>query len=191
MSFTKAVIRCLVSKGIVPASDSELYEFGLNQLFFQAINIVTDVIVGLCFGMLPQCILFLATFIPMRSYAGGFHAKTPFRCYILSTAILAAALCVIKFLPATALVCLLLAVPSGVVSLYMVPVADANKPLSLKEKSVYRKNFQKVLCVVSIVAFFCFCFGYPAATLSIGVAMVALAIMMVAGYLKNKQQSVN
>ena len=42
---------------------------------------------------------FILAYIPIRSYAGGYHASTQLRCYILSNAVVVAVLIAIRLVP--------------------------------------------------------------------------------------------
>lgn len=185
MSWTRRIARGLVSHGIIPDEDLEIYEFGAGQLLFQAINVITTVGIALLCDMLPQCLLFLASYIPLRSFAGGFHAKTQIRCYILSNVMIVAALCAIRMVPAAAWVCLLLTLPGASVIFLLAPVQDRNKPLSGQERLVYRRRSRWILLVLILICAGSFAIGRPVWTLCIGTAVSALSIMLLLGALKN------
>ena len=46
--------------------------------------------------MLFETIIFIITYIPIRIYAGGYHARTQTKCYIFSVFMLILALYIIK-----------------------------------------------------------------------------------------------
>jgi accessory gene regulator B len=41
--------------------------------------------IGLALSFLAESMVFLATYMLIRTYAGGYHAKTQLGCYIFST----------------------------------------------------------------------------------------------------------
>lgn len=185
MSWPRRIAGCLVSYGIIPEEDLEIYEFGVSQLLFQAINVITTIGIALLWGMLPQCLLFLASYIPLRSFAGGFHAKTQMRCYVLSNVMIVAALCTIRMVPAAAWVCLLLTLPGASMIFLLAPVQDRNKPLSEIERLVYRRRSRWILLALILSSGGSFAIGRPVWTLCIGTAVSALSIMLLLGALKN------
>ena len=67
-----------------PDDDSEVIEYGLYILISKIIFIITIVIIGIIFNELAAILLFTLLYTPLRSFAGGIHAETSFRCYILS-----------------------------------------------------------------------------------------------------------
>ena len=123
--------------------DDEHYEicrYGLQQGFIIILNIVSTVAVGVVFGMLWQAVFFTAIYIPLRSYAGGYHANTALRCYIYSILLMIAVLLAMKYMAAPRFICVIIIIISCVVILYLAPVEDINKPLDNIEKIVFRKR---------------------------------------------------
>lgn len=86
-------------KKVIPPEEKELYRFGVQQGLSIALNVVTTFVIGLVFRMVLESFLFLAVYIPLRSFAGGIHAKTANRCYVYSSFMIIAVLLVIKFFP--------------------------------------------------------------------------------------------
>lgn len=48
------------------------------------INLISTIVIGVIAGNVFESIAFLVFYIPLRSYAGGYHASTPRRCYFIS-----------------------------------------------------------------------------------------------------------
>ena len=66
------------------SEDKEVYRYGIQQGLNLALNILTTIIIGCLCDMLLPSILFLVCYMPLRSFCGGYHAKTHLRCYIYS-----------------------------------------------------------------------------------------------------------
>ena len=69
---------------------AEIALYGLYQLGLSAIGILISVFFGLCFGKAYEVILFLLFFVPLRTYAGGYHTKYLWQCAVLSICIILA-----------------------------------------------------------------------------------------------------
>lgn len=54
--------------------------------------------IGFTFGMVWQSVLFTAAYMTLRVYAGGYHAPTQLRCYILSFIMVVTALLLIDWI---------------------------------------------------------------------------------------------
>ena len=146
----------LVSAELIRPEDSSLYQYGLQQGLFMLLNFLTTIVVGLLFQMLWQSILFSLVYMPLRMNAGGYHARTPLRCYVFSTALIFAALSVIRLAVQSRLICAIMAVAGAAVIFALAPVGDANKPLDEIEQKVYRKRARLTLVFWLIVLMFSF-----------------------------------
>lgn len=69
---------------VVKEGDTEKYIYGINQIFVSVLNVSSTLIIGWIFSVVLEIEVFMTTYIPLRSFAGGYHAKTPLRCYLLS-----------------------------------------------------------------------------------------------------------
>lgn len=74
----------LVERSVINEDYKEIYRYGLESLFSAAVEIISIFILAIFFGNFFETLLFFFTFVPLRLYAGGYHAGTHFKCYILS-----------------------------------------------------------------------------------------------------------
>ncbi|MCR6545868.1 accessory gene regulator ArgB-like protein [Dehalobacterium formicoaceticum] len=144
-NFLDKVIDQFVEGNIINRDDKELYLYGLKQGLIMLANIITMIMIGLIFGMVWQSIVFMVAYLPLRSYAGGYHAKTQIQCYLFSIVLIIAVLFAIKFISWTSLVCFSLAVVAGIIIFILAPLEDSNKPLDDIERAVYKKRTRIIL----------------------------------------------
>jgi Membrane protein putatively involved in post-translational modification of the autoinducing quorum-sensing peptide len=175
----------LVNAGAVPSEDKALYEYGIRQGLVLVINIVTLVMVGLLMGMVWQSIVFLLTYNPIRSYAGGYHAGTQLTCYLLSIPVMLAALFGIKLIPWSMSVVFIALIFTGITVLLLAPVEDLNKPLDKLEKAVYGKRARIALLLLSGAAIALWFAGMKQTSLSIVMALGVASVMLILGAIKN------
>jgi len=79
-------VKNLVNQNIIDPDKQEIYTYGIKQGILIIVNIATVVGVGLVLGLLAERIVFLVTYMLIRTYAGGYHTKSQLSCYIFSTA---------------------------------------------------------------------------------------------------------
>lgn len=173
----------LVSAALIKPEDSSLYQYGLQQGLFMLLNFFTTVVVGLLFGMLWQSILFSLVYMPLRMNAGGYHARTPLRCYIFSTALIFAVLSVIRLVLYNKLICGIMAAVGAAIIFALAPVENANKPLDEIERKVYRKRARLTLLFWMITLLFGFALGWQAVSATIATAVATMGGMVGAGKL--------
>lgn len=180
----------LVSTGAAQAEDKALYEYGIRQGIFLVINIATAVLIGLFLGMAWQCIIFLIAYNPVRTYAGGYHARTPMACYLLSMPVTTAVLLAVKWLPWSGYLCAMVLFCSTVTIGLLAPVADPNKPLIEQEILVYRKRARMFTALLTGAAIMLWVGGFEQIALSIIMALGLAAVMLVLGAIKNGNQRI-
>lgn len=175
----------LVANGSAKKEDRELYAYGLREGAILILNIVTSLVIGLLMGMVWQTVIFTVTYSPLRSFAGGAHAKTHFRCYLLSILLIVVSLAVIKFSPHNITMIMLISLLSALVVYLLAPVEDKNKPLDEIEIKVYRKKSRLILLVEIIVFIVAILVSFIQLAMTISVALGSLALMLIIGKIKN------
>lgn len=69
--------------------DEDVYLYGLNSFFTLVINLITAVTISYIMHKPDILFFFFITFIPLRTYSGGFHFSSRLVCYIYSNTIIA------------------------------------------------------------------------------------------------------
>lgn len=141
----------LAVQGIISKKDIAVYCYGLEALYSSLLELLTILFLSLFVGNFWQTMLFFAAFIPLRVYAGGYHAKTRLRCYLMSLAVYGFFSVMLLIIPVAWL--LPFAWVGSVLSLFIVwllaPVAHQNHKISLKSRKMYRKT-ALMICTIEI-----------------------------------------
>lgn len=174
----KVTDRLLVRK-VIRYEDYEIYQYGLEQLFTNVLDVMTLLVIGLSMGMIWQGIVFVFSFMLLRKYAGGYHASTPLKCYLLTTLVIIGGLSVMKYIEINAFISLGLLVVSSVVILLFAPVESENKPLDAIERFIYRRRVILIWCMETIIAIICFVVNMHNIFTSIVFAYVILGISQI------------
>lgn len=131
----------LVEKGIIKPDELEIYRFGLETFVMRLCHLASYILLGIFFDKLLELLLFIAVFIPLREYSGGFHAKTPFKCYLISCLTVISLFVLLHNTPNLIMnYSFILAFLASVILFFIVPVDSANKPLDESEKAYYRSK---------------------------------------------------
>lgn len=146
-----AIINRMICAGSIKQEEKELYAFGLEAVLSCAVTLFSTALIGLFLGQLVGAFFFMLFFIPLRSYAGGYHAQTHMGCYLLSCAVTIAVLLLADqfsgFLAANTVVFITLTIFSALLVMVLAPVETPNKPLDALERSVYTFKTRLVLGV--------------------------------------------
>lgn len=176
---TKNSVEILIRNGIIEESEKEVYRFGISGLYRFLMNIITSIIIGLLFGMLWQTVIFSVTYIPLRRFAGGYHAKTPGRCYFLSCLLVVCALMLLKHVTFSVTAILILIVAASAIVFIKAPVASENKPLLDQEKVLYREKARRILLLEGIIAMALTFYSVEMAScLAVAIGCCALMVMV-------------
>ncbi|MDF2611656.1 MAG: putative processing-secretion protein [Lachnospiraceae bacterium] len=189
ISVTKKITDSLINNGVITYQDKDLYTYGLKQGFLMILNIITAILIGILFGMVWQSLVFLLAYIPLRTYAGGYHAKTQLRCYLFSIVIMSAALLGIKLIPLTSFICLIITLISGGVIFLLAPVEDRNKPLDQTERKVFKSRTGIILFFDIATLQLMLVLGQQQLSVCILMVLVILSIMLILGKIKEGRHS--
>lgn len=180
------ICTALIGVGIIDPKDADLYLYGINQVLAIGANIVTTVLIGIGFGMVWESLFFLLMYIPLRTSAGGFHASTPLRCYVASSALIAMVLAVLRWLPFRFVSSLVGLLAGCVVVWLFAPVADQNRPFTSLEKSCFCRRSRGILLAEAVFALFFVFIGTEKIAGCIILSVVVSGVMLLLGMLKNR-----
>lgn len=182
---SERLTQSLITNQIIQSDNRELYRYGIQQGLTMILNLATTLLIGVLCGMLWQSIVFYMTYIPLRSYAGGYHAKTPVRCYLFSIAMMFTILSAMRWVSVTNLICSIMLLLSLVCVFLLAPVADHNKPLDDTEQNVYRHRARVIAVSEIIIAFACFFLHQESVMRCIALSMMCISIILISGWIKN------
>ncbi len=170
----------LINAELISEEDAEIYAYGFFQFCMMLLNIVTTVFLSIIFQLLVPCIILNMAFIPLRMNAGGHHADSPLKCYINSTIMISSLLAIIKWIPVSPIISVIIVLISCIVNITFAPVEAENNPLDETEKSVYRKRTILILIIETIVFLISlFIFDkWVAETIALGMFTESLLIIM-------------
>ncbi|WP_317368913.1 accessory gene regulator B family protein [uncultured Tyzzerella sp.] len=183
---TKRLINNLINNNIIKKEDEEIYSYGFNQIVFVALNLITTLVIGVVFNKTFESILFMFTYIPIRVYAGGYHARTKLGCYIFSVLMLISVCYILKLnLLQNSLLIIILSIVSSGIILYLAPIEDKNKLLDEIEIKVYKKRTIRNLTIVLIVLCITLIFNKINLSSCIFISLLCNGIMLMLGKISN------
>ncbi len=171
------------------AEDKELYRYGIQQGLNLALNMLTTMLIGCLCGMFYSSVLFLLSYMPLRSFCGGYHAKTHFRCYIYSVVMITCILLAAKYFTFSVLVYEILILVGFAVILLLAPVEDQNKMLDSDEKRIFRKKACIIAALEILIYHICLIANLVNNYKILAMSICSLSILMIIGRIKNFIQS--
>lgn len=179
--FADKITKCFAENNIIPYEDREIYTYGLHQGIVMIINILTFILIGISFRMIWESLMFMIFYIPLRTYAGGYHAKTPTSCYILSIFMIILVLLAVKTVSWAISIIIGISLLSGIIIFALSPVEDNNKPLSGSQVIRYRQMARAILAIELIGIAVLLYGGYSNVALPMVLSIATVSIMVVLG----------
>ena len=180
------IVNNLVHSGVIKEEDAEIYIYGIKQILTSVLNVSSALIIGLIFGVFPEIAVFMAAYIPLRSFAGGYHAKTPLSCYVFSVIMLIVVSIGLKYLHLADWVYYAVLVAATLVVLVLFPVEDRNKPLDEIEQKVYKRRTILIAAVELTLAMLLKLLMFDDLFIATAYSFVVLSLMLIAGKAKNR-----
>lgn len=139
----------LEEQHIIESSDIEIYAYGIELLLATGVNILIVFVESVLFHKWFAGILFLSGFIPLRTTAGGYHAKTHIGCCSVFIAIYSMCLLILCVLPKSYYLSIIFvtAIVSFLLVLLWAPMEAQGKPTSVNNK---RRNRGRSIAICSI-----------------------------------------
>src|SRR6056297_740034 len=184
-------VKNLVNQNIIESDKQEIYTYGIRQGILIIINIATVVAIGLVLVMLAESMVFLVTYMLIRTYAGGYHAKSQLGCYIFSTVAMTVILLGIKHITFSCFIYFIATLISATVIYVLSPIENINKPLSQKEKTLYGKKSRTLVGIFTTLSLITWFIGIKSIAKSIVMAMLLVGMLMIIEKITNKMEDTN
>lgn len=181
----------LCKSGLIDQKDREIYLFGIETALLKVLHYSTMLAIGLCFGMALQTAIFLLAYTVLRDYAGGYHAGSKMRCYLISWLMILSVLLAVKLCPAQIMFwfSVLVWAPSFLLIFFFVPVENVNKPLDETERKRYGKMARIILSVEEILSAL-FLLIYVQVSFVLSLSSLSVLIMLILGKIKLRKESI-
>jgi len=140
------VTRSLIKNNLIDSGEEDDYRYGVEVVLGKILNYSTIIIMALLTNKLIPTVVFLTFFLSLRKRAGGYHAKTAFRCYIGTVGTYALiSIAIIPFLTGNSWVEFLIFIVSVVLILVFAPVNHPNLDLNEDEMLANKHLVRRIL----------------------------------------------
>ncbi len=182
------VLKFITSQNVINNDDDvqNFYRYGIEISISSLLNIILILIIGIIIHHVIDSVIFLSLFILIRSFTGGYHADTYFRCNML----MCITFTLVTFfntifsqsisLPiAIFLVCIIEAI-----ILVFGPIENKNKPIDESKQKKLKITGFIVTIIINCIGIF-FIESYVGTMIILTVFLIA--VLMVAGIIKEKR----
>lgn len=175
-------------KHFLSEGERGLYEYAYEVTINQVINILIAVLIAVLFRAPMPVFVFLVSYIPLRSYCGGHHARTNEGCTVVSAILLCLVCILYRVFPENMDIIIqpMAYIISGLLIIRYAPVEDANKPLVEKEVVRYRKIGRCLWLAEALIGMSLF-FIQSRAGVVLAFSHMILCVMLCWGVLANRK----
>ncbi len=166
---------------------NQIIAYGIERGKVILITTLIALMLGYVFGVFFQGIIFWVCLSALRRYAGGYHADTQNRCYVISFIMVILSLVSIRQITNIGLIGLLLQAISLCTILFLAPVENQNRVLDQSEKKKYGVKTKSIAVFLSSTYVILYIVNKQEIAIPIGVASFVVAILLIAGYMKGQK----
>lgn len=179
------IVTYLVDNHLVKKEEAPIYQYGFSILFLKITYWISFLIFGLFFDVFIETVIFLLMYSWIRVYAGGYHASSVSKCYIISltTVIINGILCTYHEFFDNLIIDELIFVASWIYVYIYCPVDNSNKRLDELEKKRFRK-YSHIILIIYLAALIFLLFNpliLPEVKITIEYIVTIESVMMFAG----------
>lgn len=177
----------LIDGKVIKSEERNLYLYCFGTIIEMSANLLTTLIIGALLHKFIETLIFMLVFIPLRSFAGGYHCEKAESCFILSISVYLTVMLSYKYLCGiSAYWIYVICLADLITVLILSPVVSPNKPLSEKVKNKNRciSIFITVLYITVALVILYYKILYAFVVFE---SVTASVISITAGYLKYKK----
>lgn len=181
----KWICRRLRVKQVIDEEYVEVYVYGLELILSFLISTSIILAIGILFGQIISTLTFLATFIFVRQYTGGYHANSYISCKICTIISYGVSVILANVFPVPRLLFLALFTIGCVIIGFFGPIENMHKPLTDQEKRKH-KITALTLYVIWSVTGFAISFSMPLVSNTVFYTLCAIIILMIIPLLERR-----
>lgn len=180
---SRSVSSFFITQEIISAEDREVYEYSFEVLFSTVMSLLAVVIIAILSRTVYYTALYLAGFIPLRLFAGGYHAKNHLRCFVALMIVYFAFTFTLRIIPAEFFMTIIIV--SNLLSTLLVflvaPSEEKKRPFT-SEETVWFKRVSRTFIIVYVTLIGVLAAAIPdiriAFSISMGVLTVSISLLV-------------
>lgn len=186
-NISNGIADMLWTQGIIQEDDIDKCKYGIDLFISSFLEIISILAIAAFLGNFIETVLLFVFFIPLRIYAGGYHADTKLKCFIISLVMYGFSYTLANITPSEmfVLINIIGTLFSLIMVLIMAPIIHINKNVN----DIERRNYRKIsieICLVETTIILLLTMTIPKNIIVtyLTVGQVSVAISMLAAILK-------
>lgn len=172
----------LCQKELINESDKEIYAFGYEVILDNVTKLIAIFLAGVILHKTIITLIFLITFVPLRGYTGGYHAKSKWICglvsFLLWGMVVGSTANMTEVLKANKVVIFFMVLVSELIIHQYAPVENINKRLT-EEKRLRNRRRAIVLGTIYGILILLLTFIVTEYGVAMAMTILEVAILMI------------
>lgn len=186
-NISNGIADMLWTQGIIQEDDIDKCKHGIDLFISSFLEIISILAIAAFLGNFIETVLLFVFFVPLRIYAGGYHADTKLKCYFISLVMYGFSYTLANITPSGmfVLINVIGTLFSLIMVLIMAPIIHINKNVN----DIERRNYRKIsieICLVETTIILLLTMTIPKNIIVtyLTVGQVSVAISMLAAIMK-------
>lgn len=136
-------------------NEKEIYTYSIEVLISLFVNLIILSLTAYILKKQTELLVFIVFFSVLRTFAGGYHAKTHVECVVLSFCFFVLSALSSTYLIEYGKTILISGILFSIIMVFLLaPSESENKPLGKKERAKYKKFSRTIVIVLSLLAIY-------------------------------------
>ena len=186
-NISSGIADMLRTQGIIQEDDIDKCKYVIDIFISSFLEIISILVIAAILGNFIETVFLFVFFIPLRIYAGGYHADTKLKCYFISLVMYGFSYTLANITPSEifVLINVIGTLFSLIIVLIKAPIIHINKNVN----DIERRNYRKIsieICLIETTIILLLNMAIPKNIIVtyLTVGQVSVAISMLAAILK-------
>lgn len=182
--------KMLVDEELTP-DEQEVIQYGMEYMTETVLGIFLTIIISSLFQGFVASVMLCALLFLLRSNAGGYHARTPLQCKIMSVLALLVAHVLVYFVQWSEWFHIVLTTGGMLLLWFLAPVGSENKPLDEIEQMVYQKRTHIILAMEMGLFLFGQTVHWVSICRSVEISVIIVTGLVIVGVVNNMYRKIS
>ena len=178
---SRSIVLFFTQKNIISNSELDSYIYGFQFLLSTMLNLSTILLIMIYTGKITETILYIISVFILRHHTGGYHAKTPERCFVMTIGVYILMLFIISIITINLSIIISgLFLPALIIIIKFAPIVHKNNPVHGSD--LYRHRRYSVIIstlIACAVIIFALIKQYTLSlVLSLGIFQVSISLLV-------------
>lgn len=144
----------LIKRGVIQQKEYPIYQYGFELLWSTVLCVMSILLLSMVFDYTRCAIVFLLYFLPIRTVAGGYHAPSYEKCFILTNLVAVGCIAIAKTIGILYVPHAIIILVGGIVfgCLWVNAPAVAEDCDARKETPETNKRYSRIIIISEVVA---------------------------------------